>query len=383
MQTTQVIHVNGKLSIAWLLGLAIILKPFYIFPSGLPQPSDVILLAAAAVLLTCQHPFSVPHRHTALTVLCLLLYAVTVNIVWALVRSDANILQYSLFYAFNIISFFIVLALTRDEDALRIITICVFLGTALQMLIFITVGGRQYEGEGFRQIIYFNNPNQLGYWAVLSASMFAVLAQRIKVSWWVFMIFMGMAFMAALLSLSKAAIISIAALGLLMSMKKPIVLLGLILAMGGLLLLVDIELLQNVWYRLGSIGSQSDDSLIGRAYDRIWTHPEYLLFGAGEGGRSRFGVGKIFEIHSTLGTLLFSYGIIGFGLFALAFWQVFWRKAWFSVVFLGPAMLYGLTHNGLRVTFFWMLLALILSIDPRNRRSWTGTNLSSSKSMIG
>jgi len=369
MQTTQAIHVNGKLSIAWLLGLAIILKPFYIFPSGMPQPSDVLLLLTAVVLLTTQRPLFVPYRHTALTVLCMLLYAIAVNIAWALIESDIDILQHSLFYAFNIFSFFTVLALTRDKDALRIITICVFLGMALQLLIFAVVGGKQYGGDESRQIIYFNNPNQLGYWALLSASLFAVLVQRIKVSRWVFMIFMGMAFVAALLSLSKAAIISIAALGILMNMKKPIVLIGLILGLGGLLLLVDIELFQRVLTRLGSIGSQSDDSFAGRAYDRIWTFPEYLLLGAGEGGLGRFGVGRVFEIHSTLGTLLFSYGIIGFGLFVFAIWQVFWRKAWFSVVFLSPVMLYGLTHNGLRVTLFWMLLALIIAIAPKNKRT--------------
>src|SRR5918994_582076 len=79
----------------------------------------------------------------------------------------------------------------------------------------------------------------------------------------------------------------------------------------------SIDLVDRVDSRLGTIGEQGDDSLAGRGYDRIWRHPEHLVFGAGEGAGLRFTEfgGLVKEMHSTLGTVLFSYGIVGFSLF--------------------------------------------------------------------
>ncbi len=66
----------------------------------------------------------------------------------------------------------------------------------------------------------------------------------------------------------------------------------------------------SVTQRFSSIGKKSSDSLEGRGYDRIWRYKQNLLFGAGEGADYRFG--RAIEMHSTLGTVLFSYGMPGF-----------------------------------------------------------------------
>ena len=53
-----------------------------------------------------------------------------------------------------------------------------------------------------------------------------------------------------------------------------------------------------------------------RGYNRIYEYPEQILLGAGERGRWRFGPGHEHELHSSFGTVLFSYGIVGFVLFS-------------------------------------------------------------------
>lgn len=50
-----------------------------------------------------------------------------------------------------------------------------------------------------------------------------------------------------------------------------------------------------------------------RGMDRIWKYPQYLMYGAGEGGIERFeGLSMYAELHSTLLGLWFCYGLIPF-----------------------------------------------------------------------
>jgi phosphoglycerol transferase MdoB-like AlkP superfamily enzyme len=87
--------------------------------------------------------------------------------------------------------------------------------------------------------------------------------------------------------------------------------------------------------------------------------------GAGEGYFLRFHPRKL-EIHSSAATLLFSYGIVGAGLFL-----VFLR--WLSVtagsrltLLMIPALSYSLFHQGMRARPFWLLLAVALGLGVLN-----------------
>jgi hypothetical protein len=110
-----------------------------------------------------------------------------------------------------------------------------------------------------------------------------------------------------------------------------------------------------------SIGHDSDDSLEGRGYDRIWKHPEYWIFGAGEGEYYRFGVGM--EFHSTLGNLQVSYGILGLGLFLIMLFLIMRHDRYQNAYIILFLMMYGLTHNGIRNTLLWILLGLLATSE--------------------
>jgi hypothetical protein len=103
-----------------------------------------------------------------------------------------------------------------------------------------------------------------------------------------------------------------------------------------------------------------------RGYDRILHHGEFLAFGAGEGALYRFQSGETLEMHSSLGTLLFSYGIVGLLLFARMLWLIARGAGAKPLLFLVPALSYSLAHNGLRQTEFWLLIVLVASLPPRN-----------------
>ena len=70
--------------------------------------------------------------------------------------------------------------------------------------------------------------------------------------------------------------------------------------------------------------------------------------------------------HSTFASALVNYGLIGF--FLLLSFMLTWARSIFvslgAVTSLGvwiPPVLYGLTHNGTRFTFFWILFAMSLA----------------------
>jgi len=112
------------------------------------------------------------------------------------------------------------------------------------------------------------------------------------------------------------------------------------------------------------IGMDSDDNLTGRGYGRIALYPEFILFGAAEGigpeKDPRYDdpyMGG--EIHSTFGTLLFSYGFIGLAAFVALLIFVTDFGSLVSIASVSAISLYSLTHHGLRFTNVWVFLGVL------------------------
>jgi hypothetical protein len=102
-----------------------------------------------------------------------------------------------------------------------------------------------------------------------------------------------------------------------------------------------------------------------RGYDRIWNNKEHVFFGAAEGSRYRWREStriRTAEIHSSAGTLLFSYGIPGILMFGLFLYRVIRGVRMRHGLMLLPALLYSVAHQGLRFTMLWVLLALFVAL---------------------
>ena len=54
-----------------------------------------------------------------------------------------------------------------------------------------------------------------------------------------------------------------------------------------------------------------------------------------------------------------SYGLVGLALFGLLLFVIFGRAPLASIAYLGPVMLYSVTHVGVRFSEFWIFLALV------------------------
>ena len=363
--------VVGRLSVAarivlLLVGAYVLLKPYYFLPSGLPQIADFILVVALPFVLALpQVSQREETRRFRLYVTIFCSYAALVNVGWAFALMDPKMAKDATFYAFNLCLVIICLqiGLLHPQATLRTIAYAMALSAITQLLLI----GLNFDPTRGRQIASFNNPNQLGYWSLLGLCIFWSITGSIKAKWYV-QAPTALAFVyAALISLSKSAILSIAFLCLLHFLKKPkLLLVGLLVLAPASLVVANTSLFERVTHRMESIGASRDDNLSARGYFRIVENPQYILLGAGEGAlerfvgpRERLMVADYPEIHSTFGTVLFSYGLIGSASFAAAIWCLYRMSSGGLFLHLLPAFLYGLTHQGLRFSFLWLLMAVI------------------------
>lgn len=348
----------------------------YIFPSGLPQPADFIwLLWVAAVLLTSAMPppLRVTRRAGGALLLGLgfLAWVIAVSLANAAIFSDARLILPSLFYIFNVAIFgaVIVQGSRHPEWFLELVS-----SASLAALIVVAAGlAITLEGGAARQSGGFNNPNQMGYFTLLLGCLF-VLTTPVTKLWGG----RGLTFFATALaivgfsaSLSVMAAFCTIVVGAVVKGGKLSVLVRIflmfslvIVAVERLLALTGIgaHLRETVLHRISLLSHKSENVAESRGYDRIGEFPQYIPFGAGEGGLWRFGHQYQLELHSTWGTLLFSYGVIGFSLFVLILLFVLkGRPIWVWLLILAPSI-YGLTHQGLRDTSLWVFLGCLAAL---------------------
>ena len=347
-----------------VVGGYIVLKPYYLLPSGLPQIADMILVASLPFVLLLPQPRWSEHATAfrfCLMVFCS--YAALVNLGWTFALMDPRMALGAMHYLFNLCLVIICLRIGVLHPRATLLTIAYAI--ALSAAIQAASAAFTYDAARLRQIASFNNPNQLGYWSLLSLCILWSIAGRVKVKWYVQAPIVACLIYLAALSLSKATMIAAVLLCGLHFVRKPkLILVGLIAIVPIYLVIESSDLFERVSGRLLDIGEQSDDNLQARGFPRIVEYPEYLLTGAGEGALYRFyeadvGDEQIHEIHSTFLTIMFSYGLVGTAAFAAAIWRLYRLSSGGAFLYLIPPFLYGLTHQGLRFSFFWLLLAVI------------------------
>lgn len=348
------------------------MSAIYIFPSGSPQPADFILLIGIIVSFTT---FFLKNRSdfdpTFLFAGGFALFTFVINITHFLFHPDTIFIKSSLYYLYNVSAFIFIVSLLRRAPALTWQTL--YYGLVISILLELFIVKFFPHLNGSRQTGSFFNPNQLAMWSIFAASILLLLKSYIRLN--VFDIFLLLALgYIQTLALSKAGLICFGLLTLgifilpVISNQKKIILIGLSIIVGVFALYQSsnaenlswiVENFERVISRLENIGQESDDSLEGRNYDWIFKYPEYLIFGAGEGGYLRFDSGsKGLELHSGIGVVIFSYGIVGSFLFFGLIYRVLRRNSILVFVLIFIVFLNGLTHQNIRFRYFWIFLAL-------------------------
>lgn len=370
-------HKNVPQFLLFIGFVYIVLSPFYVVQSGLPQPADFlmmfgILAASSMMLIRNKLMFS----KLSLSLIGFVGLVCAINLYHFIFTPDNRFLLSSLTYIYNagVFAFFMILFTKAPEQTKRMLRYGFIISLVIQAVYLIFAGD-----FGSRNIGTFNNPNQLGYWALLVvASLYVLKEQSFKPSDYIWLSLCG--FIGAL-SLSKAFLLvfPFVLAVYIFSLKTKnlwriiLCLIGVIIVAYGFInpnfALCDYaaEAFSPVVDRLDTLGKEQDDSLAGRGYLRIPANPEYLILGAGEGAFDRFAPDyKYMELHAALPTILFSYGVIGLGYFIIFVVSVLWRSPLSYWILMASIFSHGLVHQNIRFTGFWVFIAILYAMKKKH-----------------
>jgi hypothetical protein len=362
--------------ITW--ALFILLIPLYIFKSGLPQPGDAfVVLLVPVALHRWNGRLSRDMREVIRSLFWFTLWVCVVDYSWMFLSGDFTVfgpdsfMLYPLYYIYNALIFLVAIVLYRryGDTFLRVTLIAVTSTVFIQVVFSLVL-----RTGGARGSVFFNNPNQLGYYALLAATLIALTHRRLRLRLLPSSLALVCCGCLAMISASRAAAGGIAILLALMIFSNPKIIVVACLAavaiVSGVGPIADaIEASQD---RVLNRSRNSNATFFEeRGYDRIWRNEQYLVLGAGEGGLSRFddtAYVKSMEIHSSAGTVLFSYGVVGSILFLVLMWRVIRGARVRLMITLLPPLLYTGAHQGLRFTMLWIVLAVFVALKDESLR---------------
>jgi hypothetical protein len=364
-----------------------LLVPFYLLgktpvpgqakvEGGVPQPADYYLVLLMGLIFTglpvrlLRSAWAMVWAFAALVV-----WTALVNLVWATVLEDLSLLKNTLFYAYDAALFVtcVMLYSAFGDRFLKVTVWSVGASVVLQALLSPLAPPQAFS----RQAAFFNNENQLGYFCVLCATIFVLGAKRYGVPFQFQALVYGAIGYLTFISQCRSALLGLGVLLVIALLEHPLRLLLVLAALAAVALPLTLT--------PPMVGKGEERLVVGgeydtpgaRGYDRFVNYPEHILLGAGEGAYERFRSDLYgSELHSSYGTLLFCYGIPGTLLFTLGLLLVC-RGNGKAALFLTPALLHGVVHQGLRFAFFWAMLGflgcLTLELMPKQRKTAEAT----------
>lgn len=370
-----------------LLTMIFVSSSIYFFPSGVPQPSHILLLLPSVFLIVAfrRIELALPER----LLLLFWLYSVSVNIFYWFVYGVAGPLVASAYITYAVMLFFTFRHVFISNPSLSISLLWALLFAVVTLFGLAFLGGEEFfYWKGRRLMGLFNDPNQMSYWLLVFFT--ASLLIPSKPSWFkptTALVLWVLIFFLAFLAGSRSALIALLVLALALTwwffsvdkeyrhakvsawrvVAAAAGVLSLLLTLLFVLYLFVEPVQSTVQDLLRRVNARSPLShLEMRGYLRPIEMPQYLLFGAGQGFDERFS-DRLLEVHSSVIGPLFYYGIIGWLLFygfvyTLALDRL---RGWQWLVFAAP-FVYGLFTYGLRTPVFWLMLASLYAIPKRS-----------------
>ena len=354
------------------------LYPLYIFPSGLIQVSHFLLLIFSILVLAM---ISISLDKYFYIFLFFLIYCCLVNVFYASYNiyvfeyynlihlKELFFLSFNFIIVISLISFFDHQTFNHQK---KFNVIFYGLASAL-VLILLSYFYQFFFGiNSYRFQSFFNNPNQLGYFSLCTFSIIYLLYRNFYISYFLMLSVTIFCMLLSILTLSKAAFLSLFLSALFVikpqNFKYSKILMLVIFSLFiFFIILFYLDILYTDFFgRLINILNESDSSLESRGY--------YIFLDANL-PQAIFGMGlnkvhelRGYEVHSTFMMILSSYGFIGLLIFSLLmlFWVSDIKKSFGlngAICICAPSLLYGLTHNGIRFSMFWIVFAISIALS--------------------
>ena len=356
------------MNILWFLFLA--LTPLYLLPSGGFQIAHIplVLIGALCIFRRDRQIFSpIPIK----AYLQFTLYACLVNVCFFILSDwrEWGFIFSSLILGFNAITLSLAYSVCSSRKGVYYTSVAIILIGIVQCLAYLQLGGNYGGG---RYMAFFNDPNQLSSWALFSLTIVALFYIHGFIGQKILLLMVGISSTLLILTASKSGIISLGILLLIVFWKskfwvKLLCVCGCIL---GISFLAPAILELEIYNRMSSFSFDSIDQ--DRHWYYLWEFPVYNILGAGAGSYDRFDPISPLEVHSTLLTVVFCYGIPGTFLFLLFLKKCFYRTPTCHHLFFAlPILANFLSLNMIRMTSLYVLLgvsARLLDLEMKQQR---------------
>ena len=319
----------------------IFFKPFYLFSSGGIQISEIFIVIAFLLTLVEKIPKDGVTKKMLKDLKILFIFilcVIIINFIYFDIYQNIEFLISTVQYILIFMGIYVFANKISDKKVLKNIYKITKINLIIQLLIYLTGMGRAYDA--FRYMGTFNDPNQFGYFIVLSAAFLYVIEDVLKIRKRAVVMYL----------ISLILIFASASTGMLMAMTILFVLhiirriksiikwisknLGKIFVTAICIMAVVLVIVSNVDLKnlvietleqsiqnmtiaerlQGKIdkAESSNSSLIEeRGIDKLIKYPQYLIYGSGQGYFDRFTKAAFqIEVHSTLPGIWLYYGII-------------------------------------------------------------------------
>jgi hypothetical protein len=354
----------------WLVYL--LLFPFQFLPPGNIQIADLSIIIGLLIILSNYWVIDNYIKNLSYFVI----YSFIISIYYLVIYGDIEFLKQPLNYTYCLFSLVFISQVYKNSKFISTTFFGLFFSLIIQLFVFKKLGLNQ---EQYRVTLFFNNPNQLGLWALsilIFLSLLILTKKNLIKNKSLLLISIILCYFFILLSISQAAIISSGIIFVILfsfffRSKWIYVTFGLTIIIFIIIAnknkFDNLLFLNNVQSRIETEidGDDGDNDLDGRNYTRLLKHPQYLIFGSGEGKVDRFGDNGL-EIHSTFANIIFSYGIVGMIIFIIPILNFFKRKSLILSLLLCSYYFFTLVHNTIRWPFFWIIPYLLYLIPYEN-----------------
>lgn len=295
-----------------------LLKPFYIFDSGTLQPGDFFLVLSFAFLV---YENKKGLRHEDQIFVAFLICVFTINFIYFFIYHGSEFLKSCLYYVFNFIVILCFRNFMYNRKWLDALGMVCKLNLLIQLGIFLIHKGNYWEGT-YRYMGTYTDPNQMGFAVISTLSILFLLKDKWKY------LFVLIAAVLVVLTSSGGMLITLCmlvALDSVLMLKRAMdnggisytLLFIIILGIGAVIMLFMLDIIHIDWDhfrisdKLNSNKSVLQSFINDRALNVTQEHPEYFLFGYGEGfSFPRYGHSE--ELHSTWISLCYYYGVLPF-----------------------------------------------------------------------
>ena len=386
-------HAPNLLQFLFLLYIAV--KPFYVFESGSFQPGDFVFVACFLVFLYYSGSGTILHSKFDYILIVFVIFVFLVNFVYFSLYRESEFILSTLYYIFNLALVLVARRLLLDKSFLRklfwVCRGCLY----LQIIIYFAGLGNYYMDENGvtdRYLGTFNDPNQLAFYCFCLLMAMYIIEKiygiRNTVIVFDYGAFMFIVYLSASTGMLLAFIVFFV-LYVLMLLVSPLFEINpdrkrkLLWALLGVVAIVAISVYFNreisavlnkseIFSRLleketlSTSTSRSEISGISiwqeRNIDKLYIYPQYNILGAGQGYFSRFWQAHSSgEIHSTLFSILFCYGIIPTFLFVYWIWTNIRKTTLYFIPVFAALAVESITLLNQRQPLFWLLFLLAYS----------------------